>query len=176
MSDTTETQAGNTADAPAPTVPPTATDGGPTLTQAQFNAAIAKERRVWEQQQKKAADDAAAAARGEYEQIATSRAQEIAALRGELEQRDTRLTALADTLEQHVKGRLRALPEELRALAPEGDVAQRFAWLEQAEKAAAKLAQQPPAGTPPGPRNLGSVTTTGVDLAEQKRRNPNYSL
>lgn len=109
--------------------------------QEQADAAAAKER------QKQA--DAAAAQRGEFEKLASERQARITALESEQATDQEQLTAYRDEMERQIKARLKALPEEIRAMAPEGDTLARFAWLEKAEAAAQKLGGGRPAGGAP---------------------------
>jgi hypothetical protein len=156
-----------------------ANDAGATLTQEQFNAAIAAEKRRWKAEQaqaetraKQEAEDAARAAQGEFQALAEQRQQRITALETEHATTAERLTAYEAEMERQIKARLRALPEEIRAMAPEGDALARYAWLEKAETAAAKLAATRTPGTPSGPRGTGaagSVATNNDDLIAKKR-------
>lgn len=188
---TTPQPAGNPATEPAQPPPAPSAAITPAFTQEQFNAALAEEKRKWKKQQdetaaelKRKADDEAAAARGEFEKIAGERGARVTALETELEGLRTstqeRLTALETEMGRQIKARLKELPEEIKAMAPEGDTLTRFAWLDKAEAAAAKLtaapsAPKPPLGTPPGPRGSGTATNTHTpDLAAQKRQSGEY--
>jgi hypothetical protein len=183
MTDPTPQPAVNPAPAdPTPAQPPASSAA--TLTQEQFNAALAEEKRKWKAQQdaaaaeiKRKADEAAAAEKGEFEKLATDRATRIAALEAEHTTAAEQLTKYQEEMERQIKARLRALPEEIRAMAPEGDALMRFAWLEKAEQAAQKLAATRTPGTPPGPRGSGAVPAANpTDLIAQKRASGDYAL
>lgn len=157
-----------------------ANDAGATLSQEQFNAALAAEKRKWKQEQetaaqraKQEAEDAAATQRGEFERLAGERAARITALEQEQTTTTERLTAYEAEMERQIKARLKALPEEIRAMAPEGDALARYAWLEKAEAAASKLAASRTPGTPSGPRGTGGTQSAAPgnqqDLIAQKR-------
>lgn len=181
MSDPTPQPTGISAPPPtapeAPSASPPATPAP--LTQEQVNAIIADERRKWKQQQDAAAakvrqeaEEAAAASRGEFEKLATERASRIAQLETEHTTATERLAAYQSEMERQIKARLRTLPEEIRAMAPDGDALTRYAWLEKAEAAAAKLvAIVPTNGTPAGPRGVGTAVAgaTDTDLLAKKR-------
>ncbi|RTL01216.1 MAG: hypothetical protein EKK59_03335 [Neisseriaceae bacterium] len=180
MSDPTPQPTGNSATPPTPEAPASpAAATPPTLTQEQVNAIIADERRKWKQQQdaiatkaRQEAEEAAAASRGEFEKLASERAARIAQLETEHTTAAEQLAAYQSEMERQVKARLRALPEEIRAMAPDGDALTRFAWLEKAEAAAAKLiAVVPTNGTPAGPRGVGTAVAgaTDTDLLAKKR-------
>lgn len=182
----TGTAAGNQAGADAPAsagTPPAATQEASRFSQDQLNTLLAEEKRKWKQQHDEAArkvrqeaEEAAAAQRGEFEKLATERASRIAALETDLASRDARITALTEEIERQSKARLRALPEEIRAMAPEGDVLALYAWLGKAEAAAAKIGAPAPAGTPPGPRGSGAAPLqTGDDLVARKRASADYA-
>lgn len=174
MSDPVTEPAGNLATPPAPPAAP-----APAFSQDDVNRFVAEEKRKWKQQQdeatnraKQQAEEAAASARGEFEQLATERASRIVALESEHQTVTERLTAMEAEIERQVKARLRALPEEIRAMAPDADALTRYAWLEKAETAAAKLVQVVPTnGTPGGPRGIGTAvaTATDTDLIAKKR-------
>lgn len=169
----TDTGTGSTPDAPAGT-PPAATSE-PGLTQAQVNAILAKERKAWEAAAKQRADDDLKAKQGEWEALATQRQQALDRTQAELESRDQRLAALSEEMDKQAKARVRVLPDELKAMAPEGDVLALYAWLSKAEAAAAKLAPKPATGTPPGPRGTGSAPmSTPDDLIARKRAQGGY--
>lgn len=188
MSEPTPQPAGNPASTdptPSPAQPPASSAA--TFTQDQLNAAIAEEKRKWKAQQDAAADKArkdaeekAAAEKGEFEKLATDRATRITALEAEQAGAAERVAAYEAEMERQIKARLRSLPEEIRAMAPEGDTLTRFAWLDKAEQAAAKLAATRTPGTPPGPRGTGaappSSATAGADALAQKRAGGGYDI
>lgn len=166
---TTTAGAGNDPGASAGTT--ASTPDETTLTQAQVNALLAKERRDTEKRLKIQADEQAAAARGEWELIAQQRTAERDAHAAKLEALEAQHAALTETLGKAAQKRLKALPEELRALAP-ADAAALLPWLDQAEAAAVKLLASANPGTPTGPRGVGRQTPTNssADLVAQKRR------
>jgi hypothetical protein len=129
-----------------------------------------------DQQKREAAEKAKAekdaAARGEWERLATERQAKLEAAEQGQQTAAERLTAYEAEMERQIKARLRALPEELRALIPEGDALTRYTQLEKVEAAATKLAATRTPGTPSGPRGTGaagSVATTNDDLIAKKR-------
>jgi hypothetical protein len=156
------------------------------LTQEQFNAALAEEKRKWKQQQdaiadraRKDAEDKAAQEKGEFEKLASERGQRLAQIEAEHATANEQLTAYREEMERQIKARLRSLPEEIRAMAPEGDSLVRFAWLEKAEAAAAKLAATTTPGTPAGPRGSGtppSPTAGSSDAMARKKASGDYAV
>lgn len=122
--------------------------------------------------------DQEAAAKGEFEKLATERAQRLAQIEPEHTALTERYTALVELVEKQAQQRIRALPEELRALKPEGDVTTLLDWLGKAEAAAAKLTSPRTPGTPTGPRGPGNETPTGIapDVAALKRATNDYVL
>ena len=176
-------------DAP-PAPPPQATPPAPSagFSQEDVNRFVAEERRKWQATQKEAADkakreadDKAAAERGEYERLAAERGSRVATLEAEATTTAERLSAYEAEMERQIKARLRALPEEIRAMAPEADTLARFAWLDKAEAAAAKLGQaqaQAAPGTPRGPVGGGAPAAIGAtgDTLQQKRASGEYAL
>lgn len=187
MSDPTPQPAGQTPANPPtePTAQPPASSAAQ-FTQDQLNAAIAEEKRKWKQAQaaevaeaaRKAAE-AEAATKGEFEKLATDRQARITALEAEQATSTERLVAYEGEMERQIKARLRALPEEIRAMAPEGDTLARFAWLDKAEAAAQKLSATQTPGTPTGPRGTGAappIAATATDLASKKKASGEYAI
>jgi hypothetical protein len=147
------------------------------LTQAQVNAILAKERKAWEAQAKARADDDLKAKQGEWEALATQRQATLTQLEADVQSKDERLAAFADEMDKQAKARLRQLPDEIKAMAPEGDVLALYAWLGKAEAAAAKLTPKPPTGTPPGPRgNPQAPMNTPEDAIARKRASGGYDV
>lgn len=180
---------GGTQPPPAPQTPPPAqppAQGAATLTQEQFNAALAEEKRKWKAQQDAAADkarkdaeDKAAQEKGEFEKLASERGTRLSQIETEHTATTERLTAYEAEMERQIKARLRSLPEEIKAMAPEGDTLARFAWLDKAEAAAAKLAATTTPGTPSGPRGSGaqpSVTSASGDAVARKKASGDYAV
>lgn len=158
------------APAPAPLAQPPASSVA-TLSQEQFNAALADERRKWKAQQDAAADkarkdaeDKAAQEKGEFEKLANERGQRLSQIEAEHATTAERLTAYEAEMERQITARLRSLPLEIRAMAPEGDSLTRFAWLDKAEAAAQKLAATLTPGTNSGPR--GSAARESVNASD----------
>lgn len=157
-----------------------------TFTQDDVNRLLAEEKRKAKADQdtkvareRQAAEDAAKLAAGEFQTVAEHRAARIAELEAKTQTTEERLTAVSEAMEKQAKARLRTLPEEIRAMAPEGDVLALYSWLEKAEAAAAKIGQQQrTVGTPSGPRGSGGAPPAGGagDLAAQKRSSTDYSL
>jgi colicin import membrane protein len=167
-------------DAAAGGATPAPTPGERTFTQDDVER-IVKDRLAAEQDRakraqaeaaRKAAEEAAAKA-GEWQTVAEQRkaaAEAAEAARASLE---ARYAALAETVTKQARAQLKALPDELKALAPAGDdPAALIAWLEQVRPLAAKLQTPPTPGTPAGPRGSGAATPGGPspdDLLAQKR-------
>lgn len=178
----TSTDAGASGGAQAGSSTQAATTGERTLTQEQFNAALAEEKRTWKRQQdeaaaklKREADEAAAAQRGEWERLANERAAERDRVSSERDAAAAELDALRAEIEAEIKPRLKALPEELRDLVPaDGTPAQRLAAVRKLEAAASKLAGVAPGGrgTPSGPRGSQATATAPADdiLASKRAR------
>ena len=180
--DTTATQTGTSADtAPqageaAPSS--TTTDHPRAFSQEDLNRILAANKREWEKQAKRAADDAKAAAQGEFQTLAEQRAARIA----ELEQQATTAAAIVERYQAEVQAevdaRVKQLPQELRALQPDGDPLVVYAWLKKAEAAASKLTAATAAhATPPGPAGTGGgpfVTATPADVIARKRASGIY--
>ena len=190
MSDTTETTATTDGAGTSPgagsgagTQPNASAADAKTLTQADVNAIIAREKTAWRQQQetetartKAAAAEAAAAQAGEWQSVAEQRK----AAADAAEQRATTAQAerdvLAETLEREIKTRAKALPEKMRDLLPT-DVppAQRYAMLVKLEAAVGELAPPASRSTPTGPRGTGGLALAAAGnadaaLIEDKRR------
>lgn len=172
---TTDTVAGISTDAPAGTAATSPANDGKVLTQEQFNAALAKERKAWEASAKARSDEEIKIKQGEWEAVANERKQALDKLTAEIADRDSRLQTFAEEMERQAKARVRALPDELKAMAPEGDVLALYSWLSKAEAAAAKLAPKPATGTPPGPQGQGMAPmATSNDLIARKRASGGY--
>lgn len=107
---------------------------------------------------KRQAEDEAKAKQGEYQALAEQRAARIAELEPVAEQN----TRLQELMERQIKDRLKNLPEEIRAMQPDGDVLARFDWLSKAEAAAAKLQAARSPGTPPGPKGNGAAPSGAI--------------
>lgn len=187
---TTATPSGDTEVVVTPEVPQP--PAGTTFTQDQLNAAIAKEKRIWQQQQKDAADKARQAAeeeakvkQGEFQALAEQRAARIAELEGADRAKAERLGTLEQEITTQVEARVKLLPAEIVDMKPEtDDPLVLYRWLPRAEAAAKKLAETPePAppprnpGTPPGPRGgsgIVTTTTTPTDAIAAKRASGGY--
>jgi len=127
--------------------------------------------------ERKAAEEA-----GNYKSLFEQAQTERAALESQLAEQTTlqeRYTALTELIEKQAKSRMQALPEEIRAMKPDGDAMALLDWLGKAEIAASKLSAAPRTpGTPPGPR-LGSGNGTPPDTAQivqGKRGTIDYNL
>lgn len=191
MSDSTGVPAAPPAVAPAPAQASTPEVQPPTVpsaafTQEQLNSAIAEEKRKWKQQQDAAiaeagrkAAEAEAKQKGEFEKLATDRGARLETIEADYATLQERYTALTELIEKQAKGRIQALPDELRAMKPEGDVTALLDWLGKAEIAASKLLSTPRSpGTPAGPRlgsGIGSYDSPAEILA-QKRASGGYDL
>lgn len=125
----------------------------------------------------RAAAEQAAAAKGEFEKLATERGARLAQIEAEHTAQSERYTALVELIEKQARGRIQALPDEIRAMKPDGDVVTLLDWLGKAETAAAKLTAQRTPGTPPGPRGAGGTTPAApVDIRAAKATSLDYSL
>jgi hypothetical protein len=126
-----------------------------------------------QEQAAKAEADKQAAARGEFEKLATERGVRVLELESETAKTSERIAAYEAEMERQIKVRLRPLPDEIKAMAPDGDALARYAWLEKAEAAAQKLAATRTPGTPGGPRGSGAqpaVNGAGADDLKQAKR------
>lgn len=95
------------------------------------------------QKEQRERDEAAATEKGEWKNVADTRAARIAELEAEvakLKERAERADVLEGQVRTSLKSRLEALPEEVRALAPDadGDMVALEKWLPNAEKLAQK--------------------------------------
>jgi hypothetical protein len=168
---------------PPPAEPPA--QSAATLTQDQFNAALADEKRKWKQAQaaevaeaaRKAAE-AEAATKGEFEKLANERAARLSQIEAEQATTAARVSAYENVLTAQIKARVKALPEAARSKLPEGDPLSQIAWLDAVEaavEAAMPTAPRPPLRTPIG----GTSTSTNItpsDLAANKRASGDYAL
>lgn len=188
MSDVTasaqQTDAGVPGGAPTGSSTQPATAAERSLTQEQFNAALAEEKRKWKKQQddaaaeaRRKADEAAAQAAGEWEKLATTTAAERDRLAAEQTAAAERVTALEAAMGKQIAARIKALPEALRDLIPaEADVLTRYELIGKAEAAAATLAgSQAPRGTHAGP-SRSQATPPADDLVAQKRGSSDYAF
>jgi hypothetical protein len=182
MSDPVTVTTPGIASVPAATTAPAVTAPAPGFTQDDVNRLLAEDRRKHAEKLKSEAEkirlqteETARAAAGQHEQLAAERAARITALEAEQATAQERATALTEAMELHIKTRLKALPEPIRALAPTGDALMRFTWLAQAEEAAQQLAATtpPPTGTPTGPRPT-TVAPPAGDTVARMRSDPNY--
>ncbi len=126
-----------------------------------------------EQEERTAADEQAKQ-KGEWERLATERQARLEKIESELPTVASRAEAYAAAMEAQIKARVKALPEELRDLMPEGDVLTRYDQLGKLEAAAAKLTLAPPAprGTPPGGGRTTPSSAPNMDaiIAEKRAR------
>lgn len=169
---------------------PSGTTGGAEarFTQEEVNRFLAEEKRKLKQaadaeaaRLKQAVEDKARAEAGEYQQLAEQRALKLAEVEQQKLSAEERLAAYGAAMEDQLRARLKALPEEMRSLDPGGDILARYEWVARAEVAAAKLkGQQQPrqAGTNIGPNGTGSgvVITSGADMVAQKRGSLDYGM
>lgn len=186
MSDTPTNGAANTAgDAGSNTNAQPAgqqPDAGQTGSDKQFNQAdvdrIVKQRLEDDRRaRKREADEQKAKEQGEWQQVATQHESRVKELEPQIEtvtsERDSYAT-LVDTL---IKPRLKALPDELRALMPdEATPQQRVEQLIKLEAAASKLQGQRTPGTPSGPVGTGAIEVghAPTDLIARKRASGHY--
>lgn len=176
-----------------PVVPPVAPPGDPELGD-KGKAALDAERQARRDEEKarkaaekeladlKAADqkrrDDETASQGQFQKLAEDRKVEIDTLttaRDGLQERVTALEAevqgYRDAAEADYQTAVKALPDELRDLAPEGDLATRRAWLAKAQKAGEKVTKRTERGNPPNPRADGPPgERDAADAAELARR------
>lgn len=88
-----------------------------------------------------------------------------------------RAAALEGLIASLVKDERAGLPEEFRALIPDGPPEHQLDWIVRAKKALPKIA--PPAASPPGPRGTGGGIGTApseADLIARKKASGGYSL
>ena len=113
---------------------------------------------------------------GKYKELVEAKDRELGDLRPQVESATTRTKALEDLMAHQVEDRAKALPAELRAMMPEGDVLVQFAWLSKAESAAQKLQAARSPGTPSGPRGSGADTAPigADDLVARKKASGMY--
>jgi hypothetical protein len=182
MTDATPTTGGEPGKNPGATMgadTQTASTGATTFTQDQVNSYLAAEKRKWQEQQSIATDkarreaaDAAATEQGKFKELAETREGRIKSLEPQLSQATERLKGLEELLIAEVEAGVKELPEELRAMRPDGDVLAQRAWLTKAQAAAAKLAPRSP-GTSAGPNGTGGARSTQAtsdqDLIAKKR-------
>lgn len=151
------------------------------IPKARFDEVNAKLRRLEqeaaqrEQAQREAAEREAAA-KGEFEKLANERGQRLSQVEQEAKRTAEQVEAYAAEMERQIKARLRALPDAIKAMAPDGDTLARFAWLEKAEAAAAEFTPAAPRGTPTGARGTVAPANGAADLVARKRQSSDYSL
>ncbi len=127
-------------------------------------------------QQRRADDEAKQ--QGKFEELAEKRLTEITTLstdRDGLQQQNddltARLKAFEDQAEADYTASVKALPEELRDLAPGGDLLTRREWLAKAQKTAEKLAKSRPRdGNGPNPHATGPTADAADDAARLRQR------
>lgn len=173
----TSTQAGQTTPAETTT---TATEK--TFTQAELDRVV--QQRLAEekdrakkavQKDKEAADEAARLKAGEFETLATERGAKVTTLEQQVETLTAQLKTYQDAIAAQLTERVKALPEELRALDPDGDPVARLAWLVKAEAAAKKLAPTATTttvttGTPRGAASIATSSGSNATAAEVEAR------
>jgi seryl-tRNA synthetase len=121
--------------------------------------------------------EARAKAQGEWEKLATDKDTELTALKPQLQTAQERLAAYEQLMTDEIKERMKALPDEIKAMKPDGDVLQQRTWLQKAEAAAAKLSIARSPGTPAGPTGSGGTSTphtTVEEIAARKRASGVY--
>jgi hypothetical protein len=161
-------------DTPPAEVTTTVTSQEQTIPYARFkevNDALAElKRKDAEREAKERAEtEKRAKEQGQYKELVEAKDRELGELKPQVESATARTKALEEVMEAQVKERAKALPDELRAMMPDGDVLAQFAWLGKAEAAAAKLQIARSPGTPPGPRGSGAQSSPGaVDMEALK--------
>lgn len=121
---------------------------------------LAREKTTNDAKLKREREQAAEAERikaGEFQTVAEERLRRAETAETELTTLRELHQQLVEQIRKETQAEARTLPEELRAMMPEGDdvLAQRQ-WLEKAKKAAEKLGVQRSPGTPAGPRGNGN--------------------
>lgn len=110
-----------------------------------------------------------AAQRGEYEKLANERGTRLTALEADhataTEQRD----ALAAEMERQIKARIKALPEKLQALMPDGDTLTRYTHLAKLEAAAAEFRPRGAPDIDAGARGNSGAGDQDIDDANRRR-------
>lgn len=170
-------EAGSSTSAASTGQPPQAAPSGNerTFTQAELDAILKS--RLAEDRRKRDEDAKAARAKeqGEWQALAQQHEAKVQELEPQLATATDTLTARDALIEQLIKDRIKALPEELRDVLPT-EIGPRVEALIKFEKAAAKLQAQATAGTPAGPRDNGAQVAvhSAGDLIAQKRASGIY--
>ena len=110
-----------------------------------------------------------AAQRGEYEKLASERGARLTQLEADhataTEQRD----ALAAEMERQIRARIKALPEKLQALMPDGDTLTRYTHLAKLEAAAAEFRPRGAPDIDAGARGNSGAGDQDIDDANRRR-------
>lgn len=148
------------------------------IPKARFDEVNAKLRKLEADAAKRDADARAlaeqeAAQRGEFEKLANERGTRLTQLEVDAQRATERAETLAAEMEKQIKTRLKALPEELQALMPDGDTLVRYTHLGKLEAAAVKLLPQrtPPPATDAAARGRSASTTDAVQAQTDVLRN-----
>jgi hypothetical protein len=128
----------------------------PTFTQEDVDKLIAKKLKEEQKRLQKEQEEQEALKQGEYAKIAEQAKAEAENTRVQYDNLYAEHTRLQDVIEKGIADRIKALPEELQAMLPEGNVTERLTALQKAEVAAKKLALDSTKGTPKGSKNLGT--------------------
>jgi hypothetical protein len=158
-------------------------DKGGTLTQAEVNRILAKEKRKWQQdldqaaaEAKDKADKEAAEKTGQFETLYKTEQAKVKTLQDQLKAKDTELETLRDTVSKNIDAQVKDWPDEVLALDPkriDGDnysLQARIDWVARARKLADKLAgTPPPPGNGPTPPPINNGTRPPVDPAYTER-------
>ena len=177
-------QAGSTIDNTGSQTPPATTDGStpatpvtqpesvdalPAWTQkmiADLRAEAANNRKR-AQDERRQAEDKRLADQQQWEQLATQRAAEIAALN----EQNTRYQALADRIRGQIDAEAKAWPDEIKAMRPQtDDVTMLLEFQEKARVLVGKLN----AATNPAPGNGKTPTPAGQGRADQEKARKDF--
>lgn len=146
----------------------------------EVNTALADLRRKEQEREQQARQETERRAKeqGQYKELVEAKERELGELKPRVETLQERVKSFETVMETQVKARLTALPEEIRAMLPQGDVLAQFDWLAKAEAAAAKLARERSPGTPVGPRGTGAMPalTPEADAVARKRASSDYGF
>lgn len=172
VTDTTGSQTPPATDGstpPSPATPPESVDALPAWAQkmiADLRGEAASNRKRL-QDERKQAEDKRLADQQQWEQLATQRAAEIAAL----SEQNTRLQALADRIRSEIDAEAKTWPAEIAALRPAtDDPAQLLEYRERARVLVGKLN----AATNPAPGNGKAPTPAGQGRADMEKARKDF--
>lgn len=128
------------------------------------------------EEEDKARQEAADKEAGKHKELAAKFEKERDDMKSDLDALQTKHDALCEKLTAIVEADIKALPEELRSLAP-SSLEDRLEWLPKAKTTAAKLERDPAPGNPKGPRSTGTNQPDAVkDAIARKRASGKYAV